>query len=186
MVQVTLLTQAAYARHRQCSKAAVSKAVAENRISLIDGKIDPAVADVQWAKNTRARVGAGRPPSSPMAQPGQLAGAATANAGDPIPPGGDDYWKSRARREAAEADLAEMNLAAKRSELIQVRAVELVWSAAMVAVRDHLLQVSARLAPLIASETNIERVHNLLELEHHKALSLLANASNNLPGDQSS
>lgn len=34
---------------------AVRKAIAEGRISTIDGKIDPEVADIQWAKNTRAR-----------------------------------------------------------------------------------------------------------------------------------
>ena len=56
---VTLLTKSAYARHRGCDEKAVRKAVAEGRISTIerDGKqlIDPAVADIQWAANTRAR-----------------------------------------------------------------------------------------------------------------------------------
>ena len=62
MAQVNLMTQAQYAEHRGCSRVAVHKAVKEKRISLIDGKIDAAVADIQWAANTRARA-----PSSPAA-----------------------------------------------------------------------------------------------------------------------
>ena len=52
---VTLITPTAYARHRGCDEKAVRKAIAAGRISTIDGKIDPAVADIQWAQNTRAR-----------------------------------------------------------------------------------------------------------------------------------
>ena len=48
-----------YARHRGCDEKAVRKAIAEGRITAveIDGRkmIDAAVADIQWAQNTRAR-----------------------------------------------------------------------------------------------------------------------------------
>ena len=64
---VQLLSKAAYARHRGCDEKAVRKAIAERRISLIDGKIDPEVADIQWAKNTRARADSKRTePSLPL------------------------------------------------------------------------------------------------------------------------
>ncbi|WP_289241706.1 hypothetical protein [Delftia sp.] len=54
-----LVTQAEYARRRGVAKSAVAKAVKEQRIALIDGKIDPAVADIQWQQNTRARADSG-------------------------------------------------------------------------------------------------------------------------------
>ena len=115
MAKVTLMTQAQYAEHRGVSRVAVHKAIKDERISTIDGKIDPAVADIQWAANSRARA-----PSSPAAA--ALSGARpdaasrpAASAPDPGDPGyggmfesPDDYGVSRARREAAEAELAEL------------------------------------------------------------------------------
>lgn len=51
------LTPAAYARHRVCSRAAVSKAIAQGRISVdVDGMIDPVGADAQWRAHTRPRM----------------------------------------------------------------------------------------------------------------------------------
>ena len=186
MAQVNLISQADYAKHRGCSEAAVSKAISKNRISLIDGKIDPAVADMQWAANTRVRAGAGRPPAGQPASTDQLALVPPVDAfadkpvAEGVAPGGDDYWKSRSRREAAEAELAEMDLATKRGELIQVKAVELVWSNALASAREHLLQVRARLAPLLAVESETFQIEQLLDLEHNKALNLLAGVR--LPG----
>ena len=57
---VTLITKAAYARHRGCDEKAVRKAIAAGRISTINGLIDKDVADIQWARNTRARADSGR------------------------------------------------------------------------------------------------------------------------------
>src|SRR5467141_119831 len=42
----------AYARHRNVTPAAVRKAIKSGRITAVDGKIDPAVADRDWAANT--------------------------------------------------------------------------------------------------------------------------------------
>jgi hypothetical protein len=56
----TTLTQAAYARHRKAhglpggTKQAVSRAIAAGRISTTMGRLDPAVADQEWLRNTRA------------------------------------------------------------------------------------------------------------------------------------
>ena len=109
-------------------------------------------------------------------------GAVDRQAPEASAPGGDDYWKSRSRRVAAEAELAEMDLATKRGELIQVKAVELVWSAALASAREHLLQVRARLAPMLAVETETFRIEQLLDLEHNKALNFLAGVELPKPG----
>jgi hypothetical protein len=47
----TLISQRAYAKHRGVSHTAVQKAVAMGRINLIDGKLDPNVADREWGEN---------------------------------------------------------------------------------------------------------------------------------------
>lgn len=170
MSKVNLITQAAYAKHRGVSEAAVSKAIKAGRISLIDGKIDPVAADAQWARNSRVRAGSGRAPAAAPMLPGPLGGEGD----EPERPGGDDYWNSRSRREAAEAELAEIELAEKTGQVIQVKAVEAVWSQALGATREHLLQVRARLAPMLAAESDPFKIEQLLDVEHSQALQHLA------------
>lgn len=179
MSKVNLITQAEYAKHRGCSEAAVSKAIKAGRISLLaGGKIDAAVADMQWARNSRVRAGSGRP-AGPQGGggacllPGPVAGEGDA---PEAKPGGDDYWSSRSRREAAEAELAEIELAEKTGEVIAVKAVEAVWAQALRTFREHLLQLRARLAPVLAAETDAFAVDQLLDAEMSAALNHLAGA----------
>lgn len=90
---------------------------------------------------------------------------------------------SRGRREAAEAELAELKLAEQRGNLIQVKAVEVVLSNALAGMREHLLQVSSRLAPLLANESDNFKVQTLLDTEINQALQQLAGVT--LPGASS-
>jgi len=191
MAKVKLITQAEYATLRGCSAVAVHKAVKAGRITLIDGKIDPEVANIQWQKNSRARISAKPPvptppPAAPAADGVEAAEAPSTHldasgadlfAGTPEPaPAADSYTTWRNRREAADAELAELNLAKERRELISVAAVEGVWASALAAMREHLLQVRARLAPMLAAEADVFKVEQLLETEHRQALQLMASA----------
>ena len=170
------------------------KAITEGRISTIGGKIDPVVADIQWAQNTRVRAGSGHAVTEPSAAAATHREASTAElplgiageegegteaAAGPTtrPVGGPEYSASRARRETADAELAELALAERRGEVIQVKAVEIVWAQAMSSLREHLLQMRPRLAPILAGETDAFKVGELLEAEHRAALELLANAN---------
>jgi hypothetical protein len=170
-MSVQLMSQAEYARHRGCNPAAVTRAIQEKRISLINGKIDPVVADVQWAANTRARAD-----SKPATEKGaQLAGLAPAPAakgdagqgGDGKP---DDYLQSRARREAAEAEMAELALLERKGDLVNKAQVRAELASQLSAFKDSLLQVGARLAPLVAAESDIARCQQLIDAELHAAL----------------
>lgn len=190
MAKVTLMTQAQYAEHRGVSRVAVHKAIKDERISTIDGKIDPAVADIQWAANSRARAPSSQAAAAAAsARPdgGSRLAAVTPDPGDPGVGGmfetPDDYGVSRARREAAEAELAELRLAEQRGNLIQVKAVETVLSTALAGMREHLLQVSSRLAPLLANESDGFKVQALLDTEINQALQQLAGVT--LPGASS-
>ncbi len=92
------------------------------------------------------------------------------------PESGDDpsYSQARARRETAEAGLAELALRSKRGELIAVVAVQEVWSTSLASMRSHLLQLSARVAPVLAAEMDAAKVQTVLDVEMNAALNLLA------------
>jgi phage terminase Nu1 subunit (DNA packaging protein) len=76
-----------------------------------------------------------------------------------------DYSESRARREAAEADKAEMAVAVMRGELIEKAEVRAEFAKQAGAVRDGLLNIPARLAPVLAAETSLAAVQTLLDTE---------------------
>lgn len=154
---VRLVRVAEYARHRGVSEGAVRRAVKESRITLIDGRIDPAVADVQWAANSRPRAGSA-----------QL-GARTPDAGA--------YATSRARREQAEAEMAEMKLAELRGTLCRVADIERALSVRCIACREILMNLRDRLAPVLAATSDVRLVHAMLGEEHARALQEMANRS---------
>ena len=162
--KVNLMSQAEYARHRGCSKVAVGKAVKANRISLVNGKIDPAVADIQWQKNSRARAGAHTSAQLPL----------DAGGGGDEPTKVDDYMFNRNRREAAEAERAELSLAEDKGQLIRIDAVNAAVAGVFSAARDAWLQIPARLSPQLAAESDAAKVQAMLHAEIHQALQLLA------------
>ena len=182
MSKVKLMTQAEYAQHRGVSAVAVHKAVKAGRISLIEGKIDPKVADIQWAQNTRPR--AGKRPNRDQDVPAPTAPAALdavpPMAAPAVPPLGaaddrdDDYWAARAKRERAEAAISEMRRAELEGKLIRIDAVRAAWSKRITSARDALLQIPHRLAPVLAAESDLERVSQLLEDELRNALAELS------------
>jgi len=155
MSKVQLINQAQYAKHRGVSEAAVSKAIKEQRISLLaDGRIDADLADFQWAQNSRARA----PASSKAAQTRAVDACTPPSGGGPFvgdaDPDSELYTSSRARRESAEADLAELKLAETRCEVIRVDAVQSALGVALSTAREALLQIPARMAPLLAAEVD--------------------------------
>src|SRR5262245_29320076 len=112
----------AYAEQRGVSPEAVSKAVAAHRLRdsvvTVDGEpkiADPELADREWEANTRPR--ADRPVAAAPDAPRQPA--------PELPADVPDYMESRARREAAaarreaaQADLAELDVDERRGELV--------------------------------------------------------------------
>jgi len=142
--------------------------VAAGRITTFgpDKLIDPELADVQWARNTRARIAE---PSLPAAVAG-LAGVIVANEVGRV----DSYEDARRRRESAEASIAEMKQAEMEGKLIQADAVRAAWSTLITSTRDALLQIPSRIAPVLAAETDLVRCTAVLEDALRQALSQLS------------
>lgn len=168
---VQLLTKAAYARHRGCDEKAVRKAITEGRISAIDGKIDPDVADIQWARNTRARVSASAGTGDLLDQataPSAPAGAQQSPASDP------GYVPLRARREAADAERAEIETAKLKGAMVMRDDVDRGLFSIGREVRDHLNACARRIASEVAGVSTTEGCEAVIDREHRIVLELLA------------
>lgn len=199
MAKVNLLSQKEYAKHLGVSPAAVCKAVKEGRISLIDGKIDPVVADIQWKHNTRARVQravavapdhVAAPEVAVPAPAPTLAGAEpdlidAAGAGGVNEPaaGGDaaagtdpQYQTSRASREEAVARREWLRLLEDEGQLVRIDQVRAELAAKLAPVREAFMQFAPRVAPILAAESDAGRIQTVLEAEIHQILAQLRDA----------
>lgn len=152
-----LLSLRAYGRSRRArglpggSLAAVQKAIAQGRITPIDGKVDPEVADIQWAaktdvvQQTRGQHGGHAPHEATVSGPSEAQPAATI-----LPPGGrggrDDYFAEKARREKVERELAELELAERCGKLVDREEVERAARRAAGSLVQQLSAIPDRIA----------------------------------------
>lgn len=128
------ISQRAYARHRKesglpgGSHHAVQEAIATGRLArsvTADGRIaDAGLADKEWAAGTNEKH---RPLSGPTAS-------------DDVP----SLAEARARKEAALAKMAEMDLAERQGELVPADNVEAALLSAIMRCKTKLLGVPSR------------------------------------------
>lgn len=177
-----LLTQAEYARHRKGrglpggTRESVRKAVDEGRISTIEGKIDPVVADIQWEQNTRARFSpqAASRPAAAAVDGGQdlvhQAQTAPVPAESLAPPATDTgYTAARARREVAEAEQAEIELKKAKGELVAWQDVERGGFEVARELRDTMESAVNALAAEMAALPNAESCAEVIR-RHNRAV----------------
>ncbi len=163
MEQVEHLTPAQYARRRGVSRPAVSKAIRRCGIPLTNGRLDPVVADHLWERRTD-------PVQSARAL-GQQRSSSPAKVADADQPAGegrgqtDGYCDSKARRDRAEAQLAELELGERIGELVQKVGVARETFGVFRALRERILTVPDRIAPILAAESDGAKVHTLLAEE---------------------
>lgn len=166
---VQLLTVTEYARRRGCDEKAVRRAIAENRITVIldaqgRKRIDPEVADIQWAKNTRARADSGRAVVATAAGPGGGGSAVSDVAGGPefgMPGDQPSYSDYRARTEKATAERAERENMREAGRLVENAQVRRGIYDSFRALRDAAMAVSQRAAARcigLADARDIEQV----------------------------
>lgn len=133
MTQHELVTQAEYARRRGVSKPAVCKAIKRCRIPLIDGKLDPLVADTLWQARTdpdqQARALGQQRKDHAQPAVGQGQGAI-------VPDPGFSTW--RQRKEAAEARNAELDLQEREGTLGRIDEMERTGRRLASAIVQHL------------------------------------------------
>lgn len=161
------LSQREYARRRGVRHSAVQRAIAEGRITTLqDGRIDPALADRQWAENTITPAGDGS----------KLLRARTV------------YMVSKAR-------LADMQLKRLAGELLPATEVKIASFNATRRIRDACMNIPTRccgaaaaeirramedagmpveMAASIAGKLNLAAVETILSAEIRTVLNMLA------------
>lgn len=173
----------AYARHRGVSLRAVQKALASGRIAARkDGRVDPALADANWARNTAPRP---RPASKPdkKAPIKDVTSPASPQSArhhsdpprreSPEPPrleSGLEYSKARAVREGYLARLAKIDFEERTEKLVSADEVRVASFNRFRQFRDGMLNIPDRLAAVLAAESDPRKVHELLSTEIRKAL----------------
>lgn len=92
------------------------------------------------------------------------------------PAGENGYWLSRARREAAEAELAELKLAELQGQLVRADAVRAAIARQAAGLRESLLQMPARLVPILAADPDPARMEHAMRAEIVAALQQITGA----------
>ncbi|AVM76212.1 terminase small subunit, Nu1 [Magnetospirillum gryphiswaldense] len=85
-----------------------------------------------------------------------------------------DFGAERARLVKAKADLAEMEAAERRDELLPATAVEDAWTEILARLRARLLVLPDRLAPVVFEETTIAGARTLIRQGIAEALTEIA------------
>jgi hypothetical protein len=153
-----------YSKHRGVALSAVQKAIATNRITTLpDGKIDPAVADVEWETNTRTYA----PAITARSQEDDDGGGFGAN----------QYTKARAVREHYQARLAKPDYEERVGKLVSKDEVQIAAFNKFRQFRDHLLNIPDRLSALLAAESEAPVVFEVLAKEIRKALNDFSDAA---------
>lgn len=178
VAKVQLIGLREYARHRGCAVSAVSKAIDENRISVIlDEKgrkcIDPEVADIQWAKNTRARADSARPGASSAAGEGEGGADAPetpAGAENPADPAGktayNDYRAQTELETLRQKRRENMTAEAKLADVVQLRRA--VFDGFRL-LRDRAMAVPQRAAPRCIGLSDARDIERVIDEEQRRA-----------------
>jgi hypothetical protein len=151
-----LISQAEYARRRGVSEAAVSKAIKRCRIPLIEGKLDPLVADTLWKARTdphQQRRAMQQGIHVPSGATNALPAGSDEDDAVQTSSGGRIDW--RERRDRAEAMLAELDLQQQIGSLVKAADVERKGRQLAAAIVQQLESIPDR----IAAELGIDAAH---------------------------
>ena len=133
------------------------------------GLIDARLARLALAD----RLHPGAKTAKAMAEPPPAAPAPPPAAAEPSAEAVTSYHVAKTLREIAEARLAELKLAEQRGELVRAVDVQSALSNKAAALREGFLQLPARLAPIMAAESDQARCHDILQAELRQVLEQL-------------
>lgn len=173
---MTTGTRTEYAAHIGASAAYVTKLGKQGRLVERENEAGKRVVDFDLSDrlvrnttdlgraNNGANAGHDRPASLPV-QPLQDAGRV-----DII------GRQAQVQERVFNAKLAELEYREKIGELIKAADVRAAWSKRAASLRESMLQIPARLSPLLAAEQDQAKCHEILQAELHMVLAQVAEA----------
>lgn len=138
------LSKGAFASRRGVHPSQISRWIAEGMPVRDDGRIDSVLAEIWLAENKPSR---GR---------------------------NESFTEAHRRAAIAKADVAEMEAAEKRNELVSLTDTKLLWAELGAAIQNGIMQVPDRLAVPLSRMNNPREIRMLLMKELTRALSVLS------------
>ncbi len=151
--QEELISQAQYARCKGVSRTTICKHVKSGNITLVNGKIDPVIADQQLKANLDI-------------SQNRKVKLSDDDVGDEL----NMYQKARAKREYYNAKLAELEYQEKAGMLVLVKDVESEVQTLYRTFRDQMLNIPNRISNQLSAETDEAKVAKLLKKEIETAI----------------
>lgn len=168
LTNIQRLTESGLARQLGVSRQAVHELVKRGVLS----KDKDGLIDFELAKH--ALMNRVRPSGKTAASLQEPATPAATQTPEPsTEPEITSYHVAKTLREAAEAQIARIKLSEMQGDVIRVDAIRSALAGMIASTRDSLLQIPARVAPVLAVETDAARVHDLIQSEIHQALAQL-------------
>jgi len=166
-----LLTQTDYAARRGVSRQYISKLIKEGVLPLIDGKVNPVQADaILEARREPARQTHQQRQEHQAAVVGESGQRRTiSNAELPT-----ILLKTKIKSETEKAKLLEIKANVEAGKYVDIDDVRAAAFKQGRIVRDSILIIADRLAPVLANMSNVDEIHKLLTEEHNKALEVIS------------
>jgi hypothetical protein len=166
-----LTTIAEWAKSLNISRQQGYAAISRCQITVEDGKVDSEYATMLYHRHTRARANAKGGAAPP---PGEN-GAFPAAQGADVPAGATaGYDVSRAKREAAEAQMAEIKLGELAGRFLVKDDVEAALFEVARALRDGLTNCGRRIAGDVVGLTDAGACEEIIDREHRVLLQTLS------------
>lgn len=175
-----LTTIAEWAKLVGISRQSAYDAVDRCAIPVTDGKVDPDYATHLYSKNTRKRAKGNRPDLlAAGAEPaGSMGSVGQGGMEPPSKPKVPGYDSSRARREAAKAEIAELKLAEQAGKFLLKNNIDTAAFEIARALRDGLNNAARRIAAEVASLTSTEECEEVIDREVTALLGSMAQSLN--------
>ena len=160
------MNQTEYAAHRHISKMAVSKAVKARRITQVNGKIDPEIADKEWDRNTRTNLNEHQKPNVVTRPPAAVPPAGTRGPGRDQGPVPGTLAHAQLVHETAKARKAAIEVQGLEGKLISADEVRAAQTERATAEREALLNwPSSGIAAELAAKFNVPERDMFLALD---------------------
>lgn len=152
MKKQTLMSKAEYARYKGWSRANVTNHVKAGNITTTpDGKIDPERADLELEANSPRTSNRTKGEAAPHTSQVSLS-------------------RIRAVREIYQVKKAKFEVEQLEGTLVDLKSMQDAAFRQGRLVRDTLLAIPSRLAPVVANESDVHRVHEIIHKEVMESL----------------